>query len=284
MYSKLLWCGINIILDRVRFECNNSSNIYDLDILESNSKNNKYYYKYLLCDKLFTCEISFATNVSVYGIMVITDIDSKLTYRYTVERLADSIKYTSSEFDHSEVYTCYDKCFISLSINDDLITDISTLEATKQGLNKFNISYTSVATPEECDLNPIMIKTLFAATAALDYDQVVCDNPIFIGNIDTNITIFQQQDKRVICLTRKRDKPNRGNIVSLINSDFNQIFQYNNDAITTIEEYIFGQDNEVVLRRNYTYRYDEDSLIISTTNNTKFVVKLDNNKITFTKQ
>lgn len=289
MYSKLMWCGISLLLNKLKPEYIANVKSLDLEVIESNAKNNKYFYTFRLNDRLFNCEYVFATNVCVYGMVTITDVDNNIKNSFTTEHLSDATKCSTSVSDFNEFYTCYNKCFIDITVKDSLVTDIATLEAIKiksnKSTSKFNLKHVSIGAPISCELSPIFIKTLFAATAAMDYDTTKCHDPIFIGKGNINITLFDHSDRRIICLTNPADHIKDANIIQLINSEFKQIIQYNtpHSNSSKIEEYVMGDEDNPVRRRNYTCACNVDMSEITVDENYKFTVQILGKDIFFLK-
>jgi hypothetical protein len=289
MYSKLMWCGVSLVLNKLKPDHIQNAKTLELVIVESKAKHNKYDYIFKINDKLFNCEFVFSTNVCVHGTVNITDMSTGVITEFTTEHLATATKCSLSSSEFNEFYTCYDKCFIDLTIVNNKILDVAALEIIKTKSEdknpKFILSHISIGAPLLGELDPIFIKTLFAATAAMDYGTTVCSNPVFIGKNNVNITIFNYGGRRILCLTKPCEHVKDANIIQLINSDFKQIIQYNtpNSNSSTMEEYVLGNDDGPVLRRNYICCCNEAMNEVLINNKNKYNITVFNNDIIFKK-
>lgn len=290
MYSKLMWCVVSLVINNLRPAHLRRASDIELEVLESNAKNNKYHYTFRLNGKLYVCEYVFATNLRVYGLVNVTAVDDGIKATFNVSHMADATTCSTSDSNFNEFYTCHDKCFIDLTITDKQVTDVSTMEAMRdkqhKGQNIFTLRHTTVSVADNGEMTSMFAKTLFAATAALDYDSTKCEDAIFIGKDNINIVLFEHDGRRVICLTNPCERLDNANMVKLINSEFKQIIQYNNPRsdTSTIEEYVLGEDNEAILRRKYNCKYNKANSQMIVDRKLKFSVQELGKSIYFIKE
>lgn len=287
MYSKLMWCGVSLVLNKLKPEHVASCSSMHLTVINHYAKDNKYIYTFSLNQKAYTCEFTFSNNICVYGNVAITDHESGDIASFYIDKSASSVKCAVSSSEYTEFYTCYGGCFIELSIYSNTVEEISTIEIVKQADSTadFMVNITTLGITMLKDINPTFIKTVFAATGARDFNKTVCLNPIFIGNDNTNVTIFSDNDRRVICLTKPCEKRKHANIIHLINSDFKQILQHTNpsNSESYMEEYVLREGDKPIRRRNYLCTCSPDLTTVQVDKKFDYSVTIIDCSIIFTK-
>jgi hypothetical protein len=152
--------------------------------------------------------------------------------------------------------------------------------------DSYVLRYTSVSTSVTVESNHTMLKTMFAASGSTDYSKTKCENPIFIGNESVNVIAFSVKGRRIICLTSPSNHSRNISIVRLLNSDFNQIIQYDtpDNDICLIEEYVLDTDkDQSVLKRKYECRCNDDITVITVNDTRDYSITYEEDAITFTK-
>jgi len=288
MYSKLLWCGTSLLLNKLKPNHIDNTKDIILNVVKSEAKSSMYRYEVKLNDRSYTMEFSFHTNVCIYGTLCITDVETAQSTIFKVDRTTDITKCSISDSEYNEFYRCCDKCFINLTILDNKIVDIATVEMIRRSHSKtlFKLNHNVVAIQKDMEPNTTFIKTLFAATAALDYDTVICGNPVYIGTDDVNIVSFMSGTRRILCLTQPRGMFKSGNTIRLINSDFNQIiihYTITGKHTSTIEEYVMGSYDKPILRRHYDCVCNCDLTEISDSSGHAFSINRGSDEIVFSK-
>lgn len=288
MYSKLLWCGASLLLDKLKPAHIENVKEIILDIDKSEAKNTIYKYTIKINNKPYIIEYLFKSNICVYGTVTITDVSAAVNYTFTVDRTTEITKYSITTSEYNEFYNCCDKCFINLTVLENKVADISTTEIStiKNNKTRFKLKHVTAAIPTDLSLKPFFIKTLFAATAAIDYDETECIDPVYIGNDRINIISFITGARRVLCLTQPRGTLKAGNIIRLINSDFKQIILHYNtakDLTSTIEEYVLSEDDKPIRRRRYDCTCDKEATEMFDSNGSVFSIVRTDDRIIFSR-
>lgn len=287
MYSKLMWSGISLLLSRLKKFDDDVEPVY-LEVLRSSVRDNTYSYLVELDKTQYRLEYNFTSNICVYGKLIITNLFNSSKQILTVLKKEEAIVLSLNDNAITEHYICSNGCYISLIIENDVITDVSTMEIVKSDNkpNKHILNYTTIPTSPVTEPNRTFIKTIFAASGAIDQYRVQCDSPIFVGNSCVNMTIFSVGGRRVLCLTAPSNHSKDMNIIQLLNSDFKQIIQYNRPDldICVMEEYVLDSNNDKpALKRKYDCECNEDVSNIIVDSFRKYSITYNETNIVFTK-
>jgi hypothetical protein len=57
MYSKLMWCGVSLLLNKLKPDYISNAKSLDLEVIHSEAKNNKYNYTFKLNGRMFNCNM-----------------------------------------------------------------------------------------------------------------------------------------------------------------------------------------------------------------------------------
>lgn len=287
MYSKLMWSGVSLLLSKTTPVGDLDTSIR-LDIIKTFAKANTYNYTVAINKLKYKLEYKFTSNVSVVGTLKVTDMTDMSVHNYKVFKKEDGVVLKHPNGNTTEQYSCSNGCYIAVNTEKNVIMSISTLEMTQCNIHQdsYLLRYTSVPTPVVVESNHTLLKTMFAAAGSTDYVKTRCENPIFVGNESVNVIAFSVKGRRIICLTSPSNHSRNISIVRLLNSDFNQIIQYDtpDNDICLIEEYVLDTDkDQSVLKRKYECRCNDDITVITVNDTKDYSITYEEDAITFTK-
>ena len=280
---NFLWEAVSIYVNDILF----NKRIYEerLDIKNIVSNVHDNIFEFTLTINAIPCKFLyiFDSNVSIEGTLEIANLETGESQIFNVERLNDCVRIGKSLTTYHEVYIYNEVQVIDVSVEKGVKTNVTDLTITTTDVSSgvADILNMSVQDNRLYSHNPLIERLLFAVSGAIDYDVTKCKDVIYLRSNAIVLVIYDSGSMQVISVDTKTS-PNRATAtIRPINSSFAQSYEYVIDKNTChITEFIPTKNNPTAIRRQYVYRQDDKTKVI-TADGRKFSVALEDNNITF---
>lgn len=262
MDHEFLWCATSVVAKLTLKNNYTENSEHKVSAIKTAIRENKYEYDILIDDNRYEFKYTFDSNTFARGKLDITQNNASFK-TLAIKKDMHGFKVYLSATEYIEFYTFNHKQLLGIRLVNGRKTTVASINIETDRLDDEHEDYTIYITPavpsvlNENDVQLRMI--LFAVNGVSNKDFHHCYDVIAFNSKNISLIIFSDVTGQIICTDAKLKKIHneQWGQITVINSDFNQIFDYvynTNKHVYFVEERVENRHNASVLKDRISYR------------------------------
>lgn len=278
-----LWCANTIVLNAYLYEDQPTFTEDNIKIIDSIIKNNTYSYTVAVGPSHFKYKFLFFSNTFIHGLLEITNLYTGEVKTYSVNRHSSIIRIYSTYDNYDEFHLYNKSVIINICVQNNKKQSVSSFNINKKSENEFSVIGNKITTNVITTPCESLLVTLFAVAGTCDYDTATCPDTIVFSSSRMLMAIYADINAQLIC-TNIFPKTKTVGSISVINSDFNQRYEYiKTGDLYQIKEFVNNHTNAEIIKREYDIVATDTSIHVPQYNRT-YKITINDNTVRFIKQ
>lgn len=272
MDHKFVWCATAIVLNKMMCDAQDCGLQSKISITQASVHHNTYTYTVIINEGIYEFVYTFDSNTFVSGSLSITN-NAKMNHtdKFVVRRSGDCIRIYKNFTDYTEIHDYNHTHLVAIHTTNNKKDMLDSVVIANRELTDNNTEYCEVIVdsykaPGKIPNAQQLHFDLFAVSGAMDRFATDCPDVVTLKTKKVKMTFYSDTASNIIVVD---SLPNFNSITSVgkitvINSDFDQEFEYTFDDITSaydVTEYIRDRNNKRIVKRHFVYKEDDTGLI-----------------------
>ena len=262
MDHAFLWCATSVVAKLTLQDIYGGTATHSVSAVQTSIHENVYEYDIYLNNIYYKFKYSFDSNTFARGKLEISK-NGESFRTLVIKRDIHGFKVYLSVAEYIEFYTFNHKQLLGIRIVNGRKTTIASINITTERADETHEDYSisiTPAVPSQLDKDDIHLHMIMFATNGINNkDFHHCYDVVSFGSKAVGLHIFSDVTGQVICTDTKLNRIQHEQIghITVINSDFNQIYEYVYDTkkkIYFIEERVENRHKQTVIKDRFSYR------------------------------